>query len=132
MLAMLAACGAPLTVIPVQIEAAQYDLRAVAQEKLRQATDAPILRMQEKISDEIESTNAAGEASAYLVRYELTYQLAESPPARISVEEVVPYWRMAEAGDEAQYLASRRARSAAVIRLRRQALRQMRYILSQQ
>ena len=125
MLAMLAACGAPLTVMPVQIEAAQYDLRAVAQEKLRQTADAPILRLQEKISDEIESTNAAGEASAYLVRYELTYQLAESPPARISVEEVVPY-------DEAQYLASRRARNAAVIRLRRQSLRQMRYILSQQ
>lgn len=124
--AMLSSCAAPLQPPIVRVQAAPPELAREAAATLSAGGEnAPVLALDENISESIESFDGDGTVGAYKMRYVLNFRLGENAPQQIALEQVVP-------SSESRYLASRIAREDAVARLRRDALRQMRYILARQ
>lgn len=122
----MTACAAPLQPPLVQVRAVPSELAREAMAALAAGDeDAPILELREDISSPIESFDGDGTVDAYKMRYVLTFRLGENAPQNIALEQVISV-------SESRYLASRRVREDAAIRLRRDALRQMRYILARQ
>ncbi len=124
--ALLALCAAPLQPPSVRVQAAPPELaREAAAALTAGGENAPVLALRETVSEGIESFDGDGTVGAYKMRYVLTFRLGENAPQEVALEQVVP-------SAEARYLASRRAREDAVVRMRRDALRQIRYILARQ
>ena len=110
----------------MQVRAAPEELaREAAAALAAGGEDAPILELRESVSGGIESLERDGTVGAYKISYALMFRLDKGAQRKIALEQVVP-------ASESRYLASRRVREDAVSRLRRDALRQMRYILARQ
>ena len=120
---LLTACAAPLLPPPVQVQADARLSRAAMEILPAGDATAPMLYLQERIGDNIESLAPDGTASTYKITYTLVFRLNNDEPSNIDVEQVVPV-------DESRYLAGRRAREEATERLRLEALRQMRSLLA--
>ena len=121
----LLSCAKPLPVMAVRVMAEQADLRREARTALRGEEGAPELHLRESVSENIESLTADGTANAYKVQYSLFYRLPPREERSIQLEQIVSV-------SESRYLAGRRARADAADRLRIEALRRMRYLLTQQ
>lgn len=121
----MSACGAPIEPPSVQVIADQSELNREAARSLpiSQDQEAPVLELRESVSESIESLAADGSASAYKMNYVLTFRLDGDQENSIALEQIIP-------SQESTFLASRRARQEAIVRLRRSALRQMQYVLA--
>lgn len=119
---LLSACAAPLAPPPVLVESESPVLRREAAAVFPAGGAAEPLRLEEKISESIESLAADGTAGAYKVNYVLSFRW-RGESRKISLEQIVSV-------DESRYLAGIRARAEAAERLRSEALRQARYILA--
>lgn len=119
-------CAPPLQTPAVQVQAAPHDLAREAAAALPKGdAHSPILQLEESVLESIESFAEDGTAGAHKIRYALRFRFGDNARREISLEQIVP-------AAESRYLASRRAREDAIVRLRRDALRQMRYILARQ
>ena len=123
---LLSACAPPLYTPPVNVQTESPELaRAAAAAMTIGGENAQSLSLRENVSSKIESFDGDGTVSAYKMRYVLEFRLGEAAARDIALEQVVPV-------SESRYLAARHVRKDAIVRLRREALRQMRYILGQE